>query len=298
MKQHIFIADDGKRIVCSVWDNVKKPIGVVQIIHGMDEDVQRYDSFARFLNKNRYIVFGDDHRGHGRTAGTIKKIGKTDGHTDIFAATVADELGILNYLKRKYRLPVFIFGHGYGSFITQTLLGRTKLCTAGVCMAGSARYSCAMLWVACAVAWVGKTIWGKDACARFIEFWSPVRGILYGEATSMSRDTAEIKRRQKTNSPRKCFSYGFYYSLFKNLTHIDFDTCPTMPLLIISGGRDIVSLNGRLARALYNAYNVHDLQNLTLIIYPDARHELLFDLDRETVQNDILEFLNNANSKK
>lgn len=298
MKQYTFIANDGQRILCSVWDNVRKPIGVVQIIHGMDEDIQRYDSFARFLNKNRYIVFGDDHRGHGRTAGKTENIGKTGGNSDVFATTVADELEILKYLKRKYRLPVFVFGHGYGSFITQTLLGKTDLCTAGVCMAGSARYSCAMLWIATAIAWIGKSIWGTDACARFIEFWSPVRGILHGDATYMSRDNAEIQRHIRTNPPHKCFSYGFYYSLFKNLMHIDYDVCPTMPLLIISGGRDIVNLNGRLARALYNAYSVHDLENLTLIIYPDARHELLFDLDRETVQVDILDFFNSAINKK
>lgn len=298
MKQHIFIADDGRRITCSVWDKVKNPIGVIQIIHGMDEDIRRYDAFARFLNANRYIVFGDDHRGHGRTAGTTKNIGKTGGNTDIFAATVADELGILKYLKQKYRLPVLVFGHGYGSFITQTLLGQTKLCTAGVCMAGSARYPCATLWTATAIAWIGKTIWGMDACARFIEFWSPVRGVVHGGAKCMSRVDTEIKRHERMNNPRKCFSYGFYYSLFKNLMRINYDVCPTMPLLIISGGRDIVNMNGRLARALYNAYNVHDLENLTLIIYPDARHELLFDLDRDTVQRDILEFLNDAINKK
>lgn len=94
MKEVKFIADDGKTIFCSLWDNVKKPIGVVQIIHGMDEHVRRYDRFAKFLNKNGYIVFGDDHRAHGRTAGSISNIGKPNGEKDLFAATASDETAI------------------------------------------------------------------------------------------------------------------------------------------------------------------------------------------------------------
>ena len=51
MKEIKFTAYDGKKLVCSLWDNVKNPIAVVQIIHGMDEHVARYDRFAQFMNK-------------------------------------------------------------------------------------------------------------------------------------------------------------------------------------------------------------------------------------------------------
>lgn len=64
MPEVIFTARDGKHLFCTLWDNVRHPIGVVQIIHGMDEHVDRYDRFAKFMNKNGYIVFGDDHRAH------------------------------------------------------------------------------------------------------------------------------------------------------------------------------------------------------------------------------------------
>ena len=51
-----------------VWDEVKAPKAVVQIAHGMAEDAARYEHFAKFLNKNGYIVLADDHRAHGKTA--------------------------------------------------------------------------------------------------------------------------------------------------------------------------------------------------------------------------------------
>ena len=97
MKEIKFTAKDGKTIFCSLWDEVKKPIGVVQLIHGMDEHVRRYDRFAKFLNRNGYIVFGDDHRAHGRTAGSIENIGKPNGDPDLFASIVYDEIAITKY---------------------------------------------------------------------------------------------------------------------------------------------------------------------------------------------------------
>lgn len=294
MKEYILKSHDGRKIVCCVWDDVARPIGVVQIVHGMDEEVRRYNRFARFLNRHGYIVFGDDHRAHGRTAGTVEKVGKTDGDADVFGATVLDEIQITKYLRRKYKLPMFLFGHGYGSFIAQKLLTQTDLCSAGVCMFAGVRYSRAVLWLAWVVAWCGKKLWGADACARFIEFWSPVNGIIAG-AYRLTRDGRENKKRQVMWDAHKCFSYGFYYSLFKNLMNLGGEVCAKTPLLIIGGGRDIFTLGGRLSRVLYDVYKRQDLQKLTLIIYPEAKHELLFDLDWRQVQNDILDFYKGVN---
>lgn len=294
MKEQIFTAQDGKRLVCTLWDNVRRPIGVVQIIHGMDEHVRRYDRFAKFLNKNGYIVFGDDHRAHGKTAASIDQIGKPDGTEDLFAATVADELEIIKYLKSKYNLPLFLFGHSYGSFITQALMEKTDLAAAGVCLSGSARYPMWALAMARTIAWIGRAMWGPQAPARFIELFSPIRG-RSGGPSRLTRDPVQAAAHDADPLRAKYFSYGFYYSLFSNLMKLHRHACPDMPLLIISGSRDLVSLNSRLSMALYREYQAHDLNNLTVIIYPAARHELLMEINYKEVQNDILEFLNSIN---
>lgn len=257
MKQEIFVAADGRHLGCVIWNDVKRAQtrGMVQLIHGMDEDATRYDRFAKFLNENGYIVFAADYR--------------TDGTDDIFSAAVADELQILDYLKRQFRLPVFLFGQGYGSFITQKMMSQTKSCTAGVCLSGTARYPATMLWPAITTAWIGMHTAGRNAPARMIEFFAPTH-------------------------TKKTFSYGFYYSLFKNLMGLEQYACTSMPLLIISGNRDAVNMNGRLAKSLYRAYLENGMDNLTIIIYPDAHHELLMDLNYQEVQHDILKFFNDA----
>ncbi len=293
MRTEYFTAADGTRLVCSIWDNVKNPVGVVQIIHGMDEHVRRYDRFAKFLNKNGYIVFGDDHRGHGRTAKSIFKIGMPDGATDIFAETVSDAHEIMRWLKSRYNLPVFVFGHSYGSFIAQRVMEESDVAAAGVCLAGGAKYPTFCLGLARIIAWCGTKLFGADAPARFLEFWSPTRGKTRG-SDKLSRDVAQQNARKDDEYRAKHFSWGFYFSLFKNMMRLNGDAPRDLPLLIISGDGDPIGMNGRLARRLYRMYKNHGMKNLTVIIYPDARHELLMDLNYDQVQNDIVEFLNSV----
>ena len=71
-----------------------------------------------------------------------------------------------------------------------------------------------------------------------------------------------------------------------------------MPLLIISGSQDLVSFNSRFATKLYSMYKSHNMNNLTLIIYPNARHELLMEINYAQVQNDILKFFNSVARKR
>lgn len=297
MQEIKFTARDGKKLICTLWDTVKNPIGVVQIIHGMDEHVGRYNRFAQFLNQNGYIVFGDDHRAHGRTAASIEKIGQPDGDPDLFASTVSDELAITKYLKKKYKLPVLIFGHSYGSFITQRVMEEPDLIAAGVCLSGSAKYPMGFLMIAKAVAFIGQKLFGPDAPARFIEYFSPIRNKT-GGPSKLTRDKKQAAMHDADPMRAKYFSYGFYYSLFKNLIKLTGYTNPEIPLLIISGECDLVGMNGRLATSLYRMYKSENMKNLTLIIYPGARHELLMETNYARVQRDILRFFNSAIHKR
>lgn len=294
MKEIKFNARDGKILMCSLWDNVPHPVGVVQIIHGMDEHVMRYDRFAKFLNKHGYIVFGDDHRAHGRTAGVVTNIGKTNGERDLFTATVDDEIEITKYLRRKYKLPVLLFGHSYGSFITQRIIQEPNLAAAGACLSGSAKYPLALLAPMATTAFIGMKLFGPDAPARFLEYFSPIRGRTMRGDSRLTRDTVQVAAHDADPMRAQYFSYGFYYSLFKNLIKLSGYANQKLPMLIISGGRDMVSLNGRFANSLYRMYRAGGVENLTFIIYPGARHELLMETNFAQVQRDVLKFFNSV----
>ena len=42
--------------------------GVVTIAHGMAETAARYEGFARALTDSGFIVYANDHRGHGKNS--------------------------------------------------------------------------------------------------------------------------------------------------------------------------------------------------------------------------------------
>ena len=66
------------KLYTRVYGDVKKPKAVVQIIHGMREHSGRYIRFAEMLEKNGFIVYSSDSRGHGKTALSLSKLGHGD----------------------------------------------------------------------------------------------------------------------------------------------------------------------------------------------------------------------------
>src|SRR4051812_6291865 len=70
-----FTSADGLRIACARWDSRGPARGVVQIAHGMGEHIGRYIGLIEILVSANLTVYGNDHRGHGRTAPSSAQFG-------------------------------------------------------------------------------------------------------------------------------------------------------------------------------------------------------------------------------
>ena len=71
-----FMSSDSRTTVyATLWEPEGEPVGVVQICHGMAEHIGRYAWLAGQLCAKGYVVCGDDHLGHGRTALTKDDLG-------------------------------------------------------------------------------------------------------------------------------------------------------------------------------------------------------------------------------
>ena len=259
MTHEYFTTTDGQNIFCTVWNETKRPRAIVLIMCGIDDTIERYQEFAEYLNVNGYAVFG-----------TCNIVENT---ADAFDKSVNAHTQIIKYLKTRFRLPVLIFGHAWGAFIAQKLLMQADLCTAGVCMSGAGKYSYGMLNTLNAISWIGKKLFGDAAPARMIENLFPMRG---------------------RNKQIQYLNYGFYHSLFQNLDKMKYENECQTPLLIISGGQDAFTMRGRLAQQRYNAYQGHNADSLTVIIYPDADNDLMSPVSFDEMKKDVLEFFNSA----
>ena len=81
MIEETYLSADGKTdVVYYIFEPKVKivPRGIVQIAHGMQDYVLRYNELILFLNNNGYIVCGNDDLGHGKTS----KSPQTDGFFD------------------------------------------------------------------------------------------------------------------------------------------------------------------------------------------------------------------------
>src|SRR5947207_15269769 len=63
-----FTSTDGLSIACVKWSSHHQVRGVVEIAHGLGEHIGRYGEVAEKLVAGDFVVYGDDHQGHGLTA--------------------------------------------------------------------------------------------------------------------------------------------------------------------------------------------------------------------------------------
>ncbi|HGL6486404.1 TPA: alpha/beta fold hydrolase, partial [Clostridioides difficile] len=134
-----FKGEEGLDIYTYKWEdeNIKKPKAVIQIAHGMAETAQRYETFAKVLTKNGYIVYINDHRGHGKTAKIIENVGHL-AEKEGFRCLVEDMYTLTNIIKKENEdLPIYLFGHSMGSFASQRYIMDYSNNLSGLILCGS-----------------------------------------------------------------------------------------------------------------------------------------------------------------
>ena len=113
-KDFRFTSTDGLSVSCARWDSSGPTRGVVQIAHGMGEHIGRYAGVIGVLVSAGLTVFGNDHRGHGRTAQSRAHLG--DFGTGGFDLLVEDMVRLSGIARKENPNTYFIlFGHGMGS---------------------------------------------------------------------------------------------------------------------------------------------------------------------------------------
>ena len=129
-EQFDFVSSDGATISVYKWmDKDKEAKGVVQISHGMAEHVSRYRRFAQSLTENGYIVYGNDHRGHGKSAEDIDSLGYLGDENGV--ELLVEDMSRLTdiALKENPGLPLYLFAHSMGSFAAQRYIMDCKIRT-------------------------------------------------------------------------------------------------------------------------------------------------------------------------
>ena len=132
-----FVSVTGAELERRLWPAQAAPRGVVQLVHGMAEHIDRYDDTARALSAAGVTVVGHTHLGHGTRAATKGYFAPEGG----WEALVADVHALRVQCQAEFgRLPYFLLGHSMGSFVVRSYCLRHESGLSGVVLSGTGHF--------------------------------------------------------------------------------------------------------------------------------------------------------------
>jgi len=277
-------------------DSVK---AVFQIAHGMAEHSARYDRFAEFLAEHGYAVFINDHLGHGKSVSGEEELGYF-GRENGRDTLVGDVKTLTGIAQQEFPgKPVVLFGHSMGSFVVRKYCARygDKIDAAIFCGTSGANPG----------AGIGAAIAAFVAREKGDHYRSPLLDSLaFGSYNShfkpprtkfdwLTRDNEIVDRYIEDPLCGFLFTALGYRELFKLLQDISsknwYRNVPyILPMLLVSGEEDPVGSYGKGIREVSAGLKKSGHQDVTVKLYPGGRHEILNELNRDEVYQDILDW--------
>lgn len=302
MKHENLTSSVGNQIHVVLWDEVESPKGVLQIVHGMAEHIERYQDIAEYLNKKGYIVIGQSLRGHGNEAledGTLGYLGNP-GWTGLIQEVKDVTVNIKNLFPA---LPIGILGHSMGSFVVRTLMfdAFSEKYLSTVILSGTGDQPRILSEAALLLAKIEMAFRGPKAPSNRLTSLS------FGKYNDrfkpnrtpfdwLSRDTEIVDA--YVNDPRcgSVFTVSFYEQLLRGLLNLDKFERHNLRnykgrILFISGSEDPLLNGGKTFDRLMPIYQGTSAFNVEKILIPGARHEVLNEINREGLYNEISEWL-------
>jgi alpha-beta hydrolase superfamily lysophospholipase len=299
-----FIMTDPVGVNIHVYEWLPEPDvpvrGIVQIAHGMCETAARYARFAAALTGAGYAVYANDHRGHGKTAGKVDLLGDTGENGFYWMRLNILQLAAIARSRHEEQ-PIFLFAHSMGSFLAQKLM----------CEEGSDVYvgyilsgtngPRSLLRVAESLAGMQLSLQGdhhRSVLLNSIVFgnynlsFSPVRTAF----DWLSRDTVEVDRFIADPFCGAICTTRFFRDFFRLLRDIHSrdslrTLCRDKPVYLFSGQSDPVGMKGQGVMRLAQMYRERGIADVELKLYPEGRHEMLNEINRDQVTADVLDWL-------
>lgn len=296
-----FLSSDGMTAVSAYRVAPRgKARAMVQISHGMCEYFLRYEGFSHYLAEQGILVFGHDHLGHGNTAPDADSLGftKTGGGAECLVEDV--HLLSLSMKKENPDLPLILFGHSMGSFVARAVIERYGEDYAGAILCGTG---------------------GPDTPAAAGKLLASLLMKLFGERHRspllksisfagynkryeqpcnrnawLTRDESVIEAYNADPYCQYVFTLRAYHDLFSLVAQVNrcewAERVPRkLPLLLISGEEDPVGSWGKGVRMVGDLLRKAGHADLTQTLYSEMRHEILNELGKERVWEDVYQWI-------
>lgn len=300
MKQEFYYpSNDGVTQIHAVeWIPEGEIKAVLQICHGMVEHIGRYHNFAEFMASRGYYVIGHDHLGHGKSVGSADKLGffgKPDGNDYV----VGDIHKLrLQTTEKCPNVPYFMLGHSMGSFLLRQYLGLYGEGISGAIVMGTGEQPSAVLAAGKLVCKVIGTAKGWHYRSKFVD------GLAVGSykkklgAAWLSKNLENVEKYAADPLSGFTFTVNAYYHMFSGMAKMNQQekagkTPKNLPIFFVAGEEDPVGNYGKGVENVYHKYVAAGYEDVNIKLYEGDRHEILNELDRDVVFDDILTWLEN-----
>ena len=284
------------------WIPEGQPVAILQIIHGMQEYIDRYDEFANFLAERGILVIGNDHLGHGGSVGERGTLGyfcKNDPATVL----VRDAHRLKKMTQEDYPgVPCFILGHSFGSFVAREYITRYGTGIKGAIIQGTAYMPSGTVKSLGGLVNFLQVVMGEKYRSTMVNNMA-FKGYLKKipnprtQQDWLSHNEASVDKYVADPACNFVFTLNGFKTMAELLKRIQDtdkmeDIPKDLPILITAGKEDPVGNYGEGPEKLYNIYK-NDLQikNVELKLYDGMRHELQQEIGREQVFADQYEWI-------
>lgn len=300
-----FASIDGVEIQVNKWLTDSKPKAVLHLVHGSVEHIERYSRFAEFLSRKGIAVYGSDIRGHGKTAGAVDNQSYFSDKPDGWDIALGDLKEITNTIKEDFPdVPVFIFGHSMGSFLVRDYISKYGDELKGAILSGTGGGRVMLQHVAKVLSKIFMIVKGRKSNSPFLH------KLLYGTLNDdienaetdldfLSRDREEVQKYIDDPYCGHTITPEYLHEMVRGIIRISrkeaYQNAPAdLPLMIFSGQNDPVGgPGGKEVINVRNAYQAAGLKDVTLKLYPEGRHEMLNEVNREEVYQELFDWMNN-----
>lgn len=285
-----------------VWlpKEINKAKGIIQIVHGMCEYIEKYDDFASFLTKKGYIVCGHNHIGHGSSINGEDELGyfaKENGYHFL----IRDTYHVTRLMKKEYpNIPYLLLGHSMGSFIARGYVKEYGDKIDALMLSGTG----------------GKNPFidlGINICKRVIakrgeKYHSKyLEKIVIGSFNSkfiphrtkydwLTRDEEKVDEYVEDKLSGFSFTASAYLDLFRLHKNANedkwFETVrKDLPIYIFSGAMDPVGDYGKGVTLVFEKLKEAGVKDVSIRLYEDARHETLNEINKKEVYQNVLNWI-------
>lgn len=277
------------------------PLALIQISHGMTEHIARYEAFMEYLASLGYAVCGHDHIGHGKTAENSSELGFFAEH-DGWSILPNDVYAFGKAVRAELdpALPYFLFGHSMGSFIARIFAARYGKELTGLILCGTGGPNPGAKLGILLTQHLAK----KNGSHSYSAFAEKLAFGSYNKRTQqkspvdwLSRDEAVLLRYASDPFCTFHFTVSALSDLFTlsdcaNSRQTYAAIPASLPIYLICGDGDPVGNYAKGVRRVADEFTLSGHSRTDLTVYPGCRHELLNEIGKEKIMQDIAAWIN------